>query len=168
MLTEYCKVLYWQILICFAGSHWVCRLALILRFRHCSLCQIPFLDKTFFQYAFWKAVLIYFKILRTFEVGLLFCRYTYSGLNMIEGSRETVIMTLGRVFELRPTQAEKLFTEVLQCMRKRDLVSINIIYTSFRLNCVQNSFLAALSFRIHSELSEIRSQYSFFYSIILN
>ena len=41
---------------------------------------------------------------------------------MIEGSHETVIMTLERVFELRPVQAEKLFTEVLQCMRKRDLV----------------------------------------------
>lgn len=56
---------------------------------------------------------------------------------MIEGSRETVIMTLGRVFELRPMQAEKLFTEVLQCMRKRDLVSSSIIYTSLRLACVQ-------------------------------
>lgn len=47
---------------------------------------------------------------------------------MIEGSRETVIMTLGRVFELRPVQAEKLYTEVLQCMRKRDLVSSSIIH----------------------------------------
>uniref|UniRef100_A0A0P4WG93 TRPM SLOG domain-containing protein n=1 Tax=Scylla olivacea TaxID=85551 RepID=A0A0P4WG93_SCYOL len=51
-------------------------------------------------------------------------KYTYSGLSMIEGSRETVIMTLGRVFELRPVQAEKLYTEVLQCMRKRDLITV--------------------------------------------
>ncbi|XP_045135397.1 transient receptor potential cation channel trpm-like isoform X2 [Portunus trituberculatus] len=51
-------------------------------------------------------------------------KYTYSGLSMIEGSRETVIITLGRVFELRPVQAEKLYTEVLQCMRKRDLITV--------------------------------------------
>lgn len=51
-------------------------------------------------------------------------KYTFSGLNMIEGSRETVIMTLGRVFELRPVQAEKLYMEVLQCMRKRDLITV--------------------------------------------
>lgn len=61
---------------------------------------------------------------------------------MIEGSRETVIMTLGRVFELRPMQAEKLFTEVLQCMRKRDLVSISILHNSSRLDCIQNYMLA--------------------------
>lgn len=44
---------------------------------------------------------------------------------MIESSRDTVILALERVFELRASQAEKLFAEVLQCVRKRDLVSIS-------------------------------------------
>lgn len=42
---------------------------------------------------------------------------------MIEANRDTIILALERVFELRPVQAEKLFAEVLQCVRKRDLVS---------------------------------------------
>lgn len=43
---------------------------------------------------------------------------------MIEANRDTIILALERVFELRPVQAEKLFAEVLQCVRKKDLVSI--------------------------------------------
>ncbi|KAK4317577.1 hypothetical protein Pmani_011358 [Petrolisthes manimaculis] len=51
-------------------------------------------------------------------------KYTCSGLNMIEGNRETVILALERVFDLRTSQAEKLFAEVLQCVRKRDLITV--------------------------------------------
>ncbi|XP_042218269.1 transient receptor potential cation channel trpm-like [Homarus americanus] len=51
-------------------------------------------------------------------------KYACSGLNMIEANRDTIILALERVFELRPVQAEKLFAEVLQCVRKRDLITI--------------------------------------------
>ncbi|XP_047469379.1 transient receptor potential cation channel trpm-like isoform X1 [Penaeus chinensis] len=51
-------------------------------------------------------------------------KYASSGLNLIEANRDTIILTLERVFEIRPSQAEKLFTEVLQCVRKRDLITV--------------------------------------------
>ena len=49
-------------------------------------------------------------------------RYASSGLNVLEANRETIVQTLERVFDVRQTQAEKLFAEVLQCVRKRELV----------------------------------------------
>ncbi|XP_071516413.1 transient receptor potential cation channel trpm isoform X2 [Panulirus ornatus] len=51
-------------------------------------------------------------------------KYACTGLNMIEANRDTIILALERVFELRPMQAEKLFAEVLQCVRKRDLITV--------------------------------------------
>lgn len=84
---------------------------------------------------------------------------------MIEGSRETVIMTLGRVFELRPVQAEKLFTEVMQCMRKRDLVSSNVFYTTLRLDCIYLELLHQQS--LHDCFLRIKIRYGFS-SLFLN
>ena len=54
----------------------------------------------------------------------LFCRHSTNGVSMIEANRDTICLTLERIFDIRPAQAEKLFTEVIQCMRKRDLVSL--------------------------------------------
>nr|XP_053639384.1 transient receptor potential cation channel trpm-like [Cherax quadricarinatus] len=51
-------------------------------------------------------------------------KYASSGLNMIEANRDTIILALERVFELRTLLAEKLFAEILQCVRKRDLITV--------------------------------------------
>ncbi|KAK7065328.1 Transient receptor putative cation channel subfamily M member 7 [Halocaridina rubra] len=51
-------------------------------------------------------------------------KHTTNGLQMIEANRDTICVTLERIFDIRPVQAEKLFAEVIQCMRKRDLITV--------------------------------------------
>ncbi|CAL4164580.1 unnamed protein product, partial [Meganyctiphanes norvegica] len=71
--------------------------------------------------------------------------HKYAGLNMIEANRDTIILTLMRVFELRDEQAEKLFAELLQCMRKKELINI------FRLKEGAELDRAILSALLHSK-----------------
>ncbi|XP_066967422.1 transient receptor potential cation channel trpm isoform X5 [Macrobrachium rosenbergii] len=51
-------------------------------------------------------------------------KYSTNGLSMIEANRDNICLTLERIFDIRAAQAEKLFTEVIQCMRKRDLITV--------------------------------------------
>ncbi|XP_076047574.1 transient receptor potential cation channel, subfamily M isoform X4 [Oratosquilla oratoria] len=72
-------------------------------------------------------------------------KFASSGLNMIEANRDTITITLERVFDLRSDQAEKLFVELMQCARKKDLITV------FRLKegCeLDQSILSAL---LHSQ-----------------
>ena len=50
-------------------------------------------------------------------------RYAVSGQNVLENNKASIVSSLERVFELKTDMAEKLFVELMQCARKKDLVS---------------------------------------------
>ena len=59
-------------------------------------------------------------------IKLVIFRCASKGLHVIEANRSAITAALVEVFDLKVEQAEKLFLEVLQCVRKRNLVSIFI------------------------------------------
>ncbi|CAL4083894.1 unnamed protein product [Meganyctiphanes norvegica] len=50
--------------------------------------------------------------------------HKYAGLNMIEANQDTIIVSIMNIFELKEPQAKKLFSELLQCMRKKELIYV--------------------------------------------
>ena len=50
-------------------------------------------------------------------------RYATVSQSVLENNQTSIESSLERVFDIKPDQAKKLFTELMQCMKKKDLVN---------------------------------------------
>lgn len=60
---------------------------------------------------------------------------------MLEGIRDQLIVTIQKTFQYTQLQAEKLFIELMLCVKKKELVCINILIHIFYATLVPYSFI---------------------------
>ena len=62
--------------------------------------------------------------LRYFPLTLLVNIIVYLGRTMVESLRDQLILTIQKTFQYSQEQAEKLFLELMLCVKKRELVRV--------------------------------------------
>ena len=60
---------------------------------------------------------------------------------MPESLRDQLIVTIEKTFQYKREQAEKLFIELMLCMKKKDLVSIHFIEKLFIKLIIEKLFI---------------------------